>query len=560
MAKYIFVTGGVVSSVGKGISVASIGRLLKSRGLRVSILKLDPYLNVDPGTMSPYQHGEVFVTEDGAETDLDLGHYERFIDENLTRLSNVTTGKIYSSVIGKERRGDYLGGTIQVIPHITDEIKARIVAVGEQSSADVVIVEIGGTVGDIESLPFLEAIRQMRKDVGRDNVLYIHVTLLPHIGSTGELKTKPTQHSVMALRNVGITADVILCRADYAITDEIRDKVAFFADVDSRAVIPVQTVDSIYEVPLVLEEAGLGEYLCDKLDLCSSEPDLTAWHELVHLIRKPKRVIPIALVGKYVELKDAYISVVEALRHAGLHQELDIDIHWVPAEQVEREGAERLLAKAYGIVVPGGFGDRGIEGKILAADYAMRNNIPYLGLCLGMQCATISFARQLLGSSAVNSTEFDSDCAYPVIDLMPDQRGVTAKGGTMRLGTYPCVLVPGTKAHEAYGQELVHERHRHRFEFNNSFRSQLEEAGFVISGHSPDGRLVEIIELRDHPWFVASQFHPEFLSRPNNPHPLFREFVAAAARTQRASEPQQLRLSDAEEGHAVRAWVAVELS
>jgi CTP synthase len=559
MAKYIFVTGGVVSSVGKGISVASIGRLLKSRGLGVSILKLDPYLNVDPGTMSPYQHGEVFVTEDGAETDLDLGHYERFIDENLTRLSNVTTGRIYSSVITKERRGDYLGGTIQVIPHITDEIKARIVAVSEQSNADVVIVEVGGTVGDIESLPFLEAIRQMRKDVGRDNVLYIHVTLLPHIGSTGELKTKPTQHSVMALRNVGITADVILCRADFAITDEIRDKVAFFADVDSRAVIPVQTVDSIYEVPLVLEEAGLGDYLCDRLELSCVTPDLTEWNGLVDLIRRPKRVIPIALVGKYVELKDAYISVVEALRHAGLHQELDIDIHWVPAEQVEKEGPERLLSKAYGIVVPGGFGDRGVEGKIIAADYAMRNKIPYLGLCLGMQCATISFARQLLGTREVNSTEFVPSVAHPVIDLMPDQRGVTEKGGTMRLGTYPCVLVPGTKAQAAYGQELVHERHRHRFEFNNAYRAKLEEAGFVVSGHSPDGRLVEIIELRDHPWFVASQFHPEFLSRPNSPHPLFREFVAEAARTQRASEPQQLRLDVGDEGQGVRAWVAVEV-
>lgn len=560
MAKYIFVTGGVVSSVGKGISVASIGRLLKSRGLGVSILKLDPYLNVDPGTMSPYQHGEVFVTEDGAETDLDLGHYERFIDENLTRLSNVTTGRIYSSVIAKERRGDYLGGTIQVIPHITDEIKSRIMAVAEQSGADVVIVEVGGTVGDIESLPFLEAIRQMRKDVGRDNVLYIHVTLLPHIGSTGELKTKPTQHSVMALRNVGITADVILCRADYAITGEIRDKVAFFADVDSRAVIPVQTVDSIYEVPLVLEEAGLGDYLCDRLDLKCVMPDLAAWNELVAMIRKPKRVIPIALVGKYVELKDAYISVVEALRHAGLHQDLDIDIHWVPAEQVEREGPERLLAKAYGIVVPGGFGDRGIEGKIIAADYAMRNNIPYLGLCLGMQCATISFARRLLDTADVNSTEFAPSCAHPVIDLMPDQRDVTEKGGTMRLGTYPCVLVPGTKAHAAYGKELVQERHRHRFEFNNAYREQLAAAGFVVSGHSPDGRLVEIIELRDHPWFVASQFHPEFLSRPNSPHPLFRDFVAASAQTQRAGEPQQLRLADVEEHHGVRAWVAVELS
>ncbi|WP_129673760.1 CTP synthase [Candidatus Chloroploca sp. Khr17] len=544
MVKYIFVTGGVVSSVGKGIGVASIGRLLKSRGLGVSILKLDPYLNVDPGTMSPYQHGEVFVTEDGAETDLDLGHYERFIDENLTRLSNVTTGRIYSSVIAKERRGDYLGGTIQVIPHITDEIKARIVAVGQQSNADVVIVEIGGTVGDIESLPFLEAIRQMRKDVGRDNVLYIHVTLLPHIGSTGELKTKPTQHSVMALRNVGITADVILCRADFPITDEIRDKVAFFADVDARAVIPVQTVESIYEVPLVLEQAGLGEYLCDSLGLQNIAPDLNVWHDLVRLIRQPKRVLPIALVGKYIELKDAYISVVEALRHAGLHQEFDIDMHWVHAEQVERDGPERLLAKVYGIVVPGGFGDRGIEGKILAADYARRNQLPYLGLCLGMQCATISFARYVLGSTEVNSTEFMPDTPHPVIDLMHDQREVTNKGGTMRLGIYPCVLTPDTRAYAAYGVDQINERHRHRFEFNNAYRTLLEEAGFVISGLSPDGRLVEIIELRDHPWYVASQFHPEFLSRPNRPHPLFREFIAAVARTQRASEPEQLPLAD----------------
>mgnify|MGYP005839668117 CR=1 FL=1 len=560
MAKYVFVTGGVVSSVGKGISVASIGRLLKSRGVRVSVLKLDPYLNVDPGTMSPYQHGEVFVTEDGAETDLDLGHYERFIDENLTRLSNVTTGQIYSAVIAKERRGDYLGGTIQVIPHITDEIKARIVAVSEQSHADVVIVEIGGTVGDIEGLPFLEAIRQMRKDIGRDNVLYIHVTLLPHIGSTGELKTKPTQHSVMALRNVGITADVIICRADFAISDEIRDKVAFFADVDARAVIPLQTVDSIYEVPLVLEAAGLGDYLCSRLNLGCATPDLSAWRELVQLIQQPKRVIPIAIVGKYVELKDAYISVVEALRHAGLHQELDLDLHWVPAEDVERESPERLLAKVYGIVVPGGFGDRGIEGKILAADYAQRHQIPYLGLCLGMQCATIAFARRVLGTTDVNSTEFAPQCSHPVIDLMPDQRDVTDKGGTMRLGTYPCVLVPGTLAHAAYGQSRVNERHRHRFEFNNQYRSVLEAAGLVISGHSPDGRLVEIIELREHPWFVASQFHPEFLSRPNQPHPLFREFVAAAARTQRASEPQQLRLTDAADPQGARNWAAVELS
>jgi CTP synthase len=528
MAKYIFVTGGVVSSVGKGIGVASIGQLLKIRDLRVSILKLDPYLNVDPGTMSPYQHGEVFVTDDGAETDLDLGHYERFIDENLSRLSNVTTGQIYSSVIAKERRGDYLGGTIQVIPHITNEIKSRIAAVARQSQADVVIVEIGGTVGDIESLPFLEAIRQMRKDVGRDNVLYIHVTLLPHIESTGELKTKPTQHSVMALRGVGISADVILCRADQSISDEIRDKVAFFADVETRAVIPVQTVDSIYEVPLVLEEAGLGDFLIERLHLPRREADLTNWLELVHLIKQPKQVVTIALVGKYVELRDAYISVVEALRHAGLHQELDVDIQWIASEQVERDGAASLLAGASGIVVPGGFGDRGIEGKILAADYARQQKVPYLGLCLGMQCATIAFARAVIQSRDVNSTEFDPRTPHPVIDIMPDQRDITEKGGTMRLGVYPCALVAGTRAGAAYATDLVQERHRHRFEFNNKYRSLLEEAGMVFSGLSPDGRLVEIIELKDHPWFVASQFHPEFRSRPNRPHPLFRDFVAAA--------------------------------
>jgi CTP synthase len=558
MAKYIFVTGGVVSSVGKGISVASIGRLLKSRGLHVSILKLDPYLNVDPGTMSPYQHGEVFVTEDGAETDLDLGHYERFIDENLTRLSNVTTGQIYSSVIQKERRGDYLGGTIQVIPHITNEIKARIAAVAKESNADVVIVEIGGTVGDIESLPFLEAIRQMRKEVGRDNVIYIHVTLLPHIGSTDELKTKPTQHSVMALRGVGINADVILCRADYSISEDIREKVAFFSDVDVRAVVPVQTVDSIYEVPLVLEEAGLGDYIVDRLDLVARPPDLSDWKGLVQMIRQPKRVLPIALVGKYVELRDAYISVVEALRHAGLHQELDIDIRWVSSEQVEREGTSRLLANVYGIVVPGGFGDRGIEGKIAAADYARMYGVPYLGLCLGMQVATIAFARHVMNNGEANSTEFDPNTPHPVIDLMPDQRDITDKGGTMRLGLYPCVLKPGTRAAEAYGASHVDERHRHRFEFNNKYRSLLEEAGLVISGHSPDNRLVEIVELRDHPWYVGSQFHPELVSRPNKPHPLFAGFVAAAAHTLREGDQHPLPLSETRENHTLRAWVAVE--
>ena len=545
MAKYIFVTGGVASSVGKGITVASIGRLLKGRGLRVSVQKLDPYINVDPGTMSPYQHGEVFVTEDGAETDLDLGHYERFIDENLSHLSNVTTGQIYSSVIQKERRGDYLGGTIQVIPHITNEIKGRIAAVARQSSADVVIVEIGGTVGDIEGLPFLEAIRQMRKDVGRDNVLYIHVTLLPHIGATDEVKTKPTQHSVMELRRVGITADVIVCRADHPISEEIREKVALFADVDVEAVIPMHTVETIYEVPLVLEEAGLGNYLVHRLGLPAIAPDLREWQRLVRRIKAPKRKLPIAIVGKYVELHDAYLSVAEALRHAGLQQSVDVDLKWVSSEVLEREGAETWLSDVYGIVVPGGFGYRGVEGKISAADYARVMSVPYLGLCLGMQCATIAFARYVMGSSRdANSTEFAPHTPHPVIDFMPDQLDITDKGGTMRLGIYPCVLEPGTKAAEAYGVDMVMERHRHRFEFNNRYRALLESAGLVISGHSPDRRLVEIIELRDHPWYVASQFHPEFLSRPNRPHPLFHDFIAAALHTFREGDQRPLPLEE----------------
>ncbi|HEU4327900.1 MAG TPA: CTP synthase [Roseiflexaceae bacterium] len=542
MAKYIFVTGGVASSVGKGITVASIGRLLKSRGLRVSIQKLDPYINVDPGTMSPYQHGEVFVTEDGAETDLDLGHYERFIDENLSRLSNVTTGQIYSSVIQKERRGDYLGGTIQVIPHITNEIKARIAAVARHSSADVVIVEIGGTVGDIEGLPFLEAIRQMRKDVGRDNVLYIHVTLLPHIGATGEVKTKPTQHSVMELRRVGITADVIVCRADHPITDDVREKIALFADVDIEAVVPMPTVETIYEVPLVLEEAGLGAYLAERLSLPKATPELREWRTLVERIKSPRRALPVAIVGKYVELHDAYLSVAEALRHAGVQQGVDVDLRWISSEQIERDGAEHWLHDVYGIVVPGGFGYRGVEGKIATADYARVAQVPYLGLCLGMQVATIAFARWVIGSSEPNSTEFAPHTPHPVIDLMPDQIDITYKGGTMRLGAYPCVLAPGTRAAAAYGAEQVMERHRHRFEFNNKYRRLLEEAGLVISGHSPDGRLVEIVELRDHPWYVATQFHPEFLSRPNHTHPLFRDFVAAAARTYREGDQRPLPL------------------
>jgi CTP synthase len=559
MAKYIFVTGGVVSSVGKGISVAAIGRLMKSRGLRVSIQKLDPYLNVDPGTMSPYQHGEVFVTRDGAETDLDLGHYERFTDEQLSTLSSVTTGQIYSSVIQKERRGDYLGGTIQVIPHITDEIKRRITSVAEDSNADVVIVEVGGTVGDIESLPFMEAIRQMRKDVGNDNVVYIHVTLLPHIGTTHELKTKPTQHSVMALRGVGINAHVILCRADYPIPQDTLEKVSFFTDVELRAVIPVETVGSIYEVPIILEEYGLGDYLVEKLALDTRKPDLTEWYELVRMIKRPRRKLSVALVGKYVELRDAYISVAESLTHASLHQELDIDIRWISAEQLEQEGPARLLQDVSGIIVPGGFGDRGIEGKIMAADYARTNHIPYLGLCLGMQCATIGFARWALGTPDVNSTEFDPHTMNPVIDLMHDQRGITDKGGTMRLGDYPCTLKPGTRAAAAYGTTNVVERHRHRFEFNNAYREVLEEAGLVISGMSPDGRLVEIVELRDHPWYVASQFHPEFLSRPNRPHPLFKGFVAASAQYMRGGNDRNWRaLGDKQERNGSHMMIPVE--
>ena len=545
MAKYIFVTGGVASSVGKGITVAALGRLLKARGMHVSIQKLDPYINVDPGTMSPYQHGEVFVTEDGAETDLDLGHYERFIDENLSRLSNVTTGQIYSAVIQKERRGDYLGGTIQVIPHITNEIKSRIAAAARYSAADVVICEIGGTVGDIEGLPFLEAIRQMRKDVGRDNVLYIHVTLMPHIGATGEVKTKPTQHSVMELRRVGISADVIVCRADHPITDDVREKVALFADVDVEAVIPMQTVDTIYEVPLVLEETGLGRFVVERLGLSKAAPNLSDWQRLVAKIKAPKRSLPVALVGKYVELKDAYLSVAEALRHAGVHQGVDVNIQWLSAEQMEREGAEKMLQGMYGIVVPGGFGYRGIEGKIAAAEYARANNLPYLGLCLGMQCATIAYARHVIGGDDANSTEFDPHTPHPVIDFMPDQLDIIDKGGTMRLGSYPCVLTPGSRAAAAYGTAQVMERHRHRFEFNNKYRALLEQAGFVISGQSPDGRLVEIIEIKDHPWFVGTQFHPEFLSRPNHPHPLFSDFITAAAATYREGDQRLLPLGEA---------------
>ncbi len=536
MTKYIFVTGGVISSIGKGVTAASIGRLVKSRGVRVSIQKLDPYINVDPGTLSPYQHGEVFVLEDGSETDLDLGHYERFIDENLTAASNVTTGQVYSEVIAKERRGDYLGGTIQVIPHITNEIKRRIVRVATARSApdglggdaEVVIVEVGGTVGDIESLPFLEAIRQMRKDVGRENVLHVHVTYVPYLSTTGELKSKPTQHSVIQLRSVGIQPDVIVCRTDQPIDEALKDKIALFTDVEQRAVIPLLTADNIYKVPLVLEESGLGEFIAERLSLPCGQPELASWQQLVAAIDHPKPGLRIGVVGKYIALLDAYISVREALFHAALAKGRDLEIEWIDSEELEKgRGLDRLDSLA-GIVVPGGFGYRGTEGKVIAARYAREHSKPYLGLCLGMQVMVIELARHALDSDEPNSTEFDISTKYPVIDLMPDQRAITDRGGTMRLGIYPCQLVPGTKAAAAYEQPLVSERHRHRFELNNQYRSLLSTAGMVFSGLSPDGRLVEIAELREHPWMVGCQFHPEFKSRPGKPHPLFRAFVRAA--------------------------------
>jgi CTP synthase len=531
MSKYIFVTGGVVSSVGKGISVASIGRILKSRDISVSVQKLDPYLNVDPGTMSPYQHGEVFVTQDGAETDLDLGHYERFIDVDLTSASNVTSGQIYSAVIAGERRGDYLGGTIQVIPHVTNEIKRRIREVADLSHAEVVIVEVGGTVGDIEGLPFLEAIRQMRNEEGRDNVLYVHVTFLPHIATTNELKTKPTQHSVNELRRIGIQPDIILCRSDYEIPQSLKDKISLFCDVAKEAVIPLVTAETIYEVPLMLEETGLSELIIRRLSLEAKDVDLTEWRAMVAKLKTPKDPVSIALVGKYVELRDAYYSVREALCHAGLHHDRQINLLWVHSEDLQCDSNINLLKSAQGIIVPGGFGYRGIEGMVSAANYARQNNIPYLGLCLGMQVMVIEFGRYALDSNQANSTEFDPHTPYPVIDLLPDQHKISDMGGTMRLGTYPCHLVPNTKAAEAYGAAVVYERHRHRFEFNNRFRESLEQKGLIASGLSPDNRLVEIVEVKDHPWMVACQFHPEFKSRPNSPHPLFASFVGAAKET-----------------------------
>jgi CTP synthase len=530
MAKYIFVTGGVVSSLGKGITAASLGRLLKSRGLRVTIQKFDPYINIDPGTMSPYQHGEVFVTEDGGETDLDLGHYERFIDINLSKSSNVTAGKIYWSVINKERKGDYLGSTVQVIPHITNEIKERVYLVGKEDNADVVITEIGGTVGDIESLPFIEAIRQVKKEVGRDDVLYIHVTLVPYISAAGELKTKPTQHSVKELRSIGIQPDIVVCRTEHEISRDMREKLALFCDVDVDAVVQNKNAASIYQVPLMLEEEGLDRIVLEKLNLKPGPSDMTEWRRMVDKIICPTQCVRIAIVGKYVALQDAYMSVSEALRHAGIANDAAIHIQWVNAEEIEADEADMraVFADVDGILVPGGFGDRGVEGKIRAIRYARENKVPFFGLCLGMQCAVIEFARNACSMTGAHSTEFDPETPYPVIDLMPEQVAVVEKGGTMRLGVYPCKVMDGTLTCDAYQDEIIYERHRHRFEYNNAFREKLIAAGLVIGGTLPNGRLVEIVEVKGHPWFVGTQFHPEFKSRPTNPHPLFRDFVKAA--------------------------------
>lgn len=533
--KYIFVTGGVVSSLGKGITAASLGRLLKSRGYRVTIQKFDPYINIDPGTMSPYQHGEVFVTDDGAETDLDLGHYERFIDINLSKNSNTTTGKIYQSVINKERRGDYLGGTVQVIPHITNEIKERVFRVGQQDNADFVITEIGGTVGDIESLPFLEAIRQVKKDVGKNDVLYIHVTLVPYISAAGELKTKPTQHSVKELRSIGISPDIIVCRSEKPISKEMREKMAMFCDVDPDAVIQNLTARSIYEVPMLMEEQGLDTIVLRKLEMEDKPKDMQGWHDMVaRILKKYDKKVTIAVVGKYVALQDAYISITESLRHAAVANEAELDIHWVNAEEIEADDTDmaKVMAGVDGILVPGGFGNRGIEGKIKAIQYAREHKIPFFGICLGMQCAVIEIARHVCGMADANSSEFNPNSTHPVIDLMPEQLDVEDLGGTMRLGLYPCKVYPDTLTSKAYNAELIYERHRHRYEFNNAFREEIVGKGLVLGGTLPNGRLVEIVELpeSEHPWFLGAQFHPEFKSRPTNPHPLFREFVGAAVK------------------------------
>ncbi|WP_114990866.1 CTP synthase [Synechococcus sp. UW179A] len=541
MAKFVFVTGGVVSSIGKGIVAASLGRLLKSRGYSVSILKLDPYLNVDPGTMSPFQHGEVFVTEDGAETDLDLGHYERFTDTAMSRLNSVTTGSIYQSVINKERRGDYNGGTVQVIPHITGEIRERIHRVAANSGADVVITEIGGTVGDIESLPFLEAIREFRGDVGRHDLAYIHVTLLPFIGTSGELKTKPTQHSVKELRSIGIQPDVLVCRSDRDINQELKRKIGGFCGVPERAVIPSLDADSIYAVPLTLEDEGLCREVLDVLQLEDHDSDMAGWAQLVHQMRNPGPTVKVALVGKYVQLNDAYLSVVEALRHACLAQNASLDLHWVCAEQIENDGAESLLKGMDAVVVPGGFGNRGVDGKVAAIRWAREQRVPFLGLCLGMQTAVIEWARNQAGLTDASSAELNPDTQHAVIHLLPEQQDVVDLGGTMRLGVYPCRIAEGSMAARLYGDQVVYERHRHRYEFNNAYRSLFLESGYRISGSSPDGRLVELIELPGHPFFTACQYHPEFLSRPGRPHPLFRGLIEAAQQRLPSSPSEALR-------------------
>ncbi len=534
MAKHIFVTGGVVSSLGKGITAASIGRLLKARGQKVVIQKLDPYLNVDPGTMSPYQHGEVYVTDDGSETDLDLGHYERFIDESLKRNSNITAGSIYWSVVTKERKGEYLGATVQVIPHVTNEIKSRIMHLVDDNGADVIITEVGGTVGDIESLPFLEAIRQFRKDIGRDNVIYIHVTLIPFLSSSSELKTKPTQHSVKELRSIGIQPDIIVCRSDQPINDDIKSKIGLFCDLDTEAVISAINVESIYAVPLELHAEGVDDIVVDLLKIKSKPSDLGEWQRLVDKINSVEGKVKIALVGKYVSLPDAYLSVVESLKHAGFHHGVDVEISWVDADTLTSKEIREALAKVDGAIVPGGFGVRGIEGKIEAINYARVNKLPFFGICLGMQCAVVEFARNVAGMDGANSSEFADSSEYPVIDLMMEQKDVAEMGGTMRLGSYPCVMSDsGTKAYEAYQTKNIDERHRHRYELNNEFREELEAKGLRLSGVSPDSKLVEIVEIEDHPWFLGCQFHPEFKSRPDRPHPLFRDFIGAAVQFQK---------------------------
>jgi len=549
--KFVFVTGGVASSVGKGITAASLGRILAARGLSVASLKMDPYLNVDPGTMSPYQHGEVFVTEDGAETDLDLGHYERFIDRNVTRASNVTTGQIYNSVIAKERRGDYLGATVQVIPHVTNEIKARIHRVAREAQAEVVVVEVGGTVGDIESLPYLEAIRQFRNDVGRPNVLYLHLTLLPRVVG-GELKTKPTQHSVKELRSIGIQPDVIIARADVAIDDELREKIALFCDVKIDNVISEPDAWSIYGVPLMLEESGVGRIVVEGLGLTerATAPDLREWQALCDSIKQASIPLEIGLVGKYIELQDAYLSVAESIRHASWAAGCNVKIRWIDSEKLEHAGDTEPLAGLDGVVIPGGFGYRGIEGKVRAARYGRETGLPTLGLCMGMQCMVIELSRNALGTEDANSTEFDAFTPHPVIDLLPEQRDLADKGGTMRLGSYPCVLVEGSLAHRAYKQPIVLERHRHRFEFNNAYRELLETNGMRFSGLSPDGRLVEIVEIPEHPFYLGTQYHPEFRSRPNRPHPLFTAFVQAALERARANGRADTALTARQETHA----------